>query len=820
MHFTYVACQIIPGYHLLSAKQKKTFKDSEAGRKFVQVVNDILKSAKLFDEKNIFWKWVAGGKEKLQDSFQEKINNLLVEIKETIEYQLVKDLIKQEKARNDLLDVICRIIPGFNLLSTEEKYVFEYTEEGQAFIELINEGLEEPDESCDELPLPLRIIQGSEIYKTVKIQIIHAWFKKNYSELSIDLSVWNDEQQQTLAAANFSKSIQESIIPLETKIEETQKKLDELLLALGSDDSEVVKVTDILKKLKIERERQIKEWCKNFWANEDMLPLRSVYVASKIEALTERAERLAQVLPILGTGLFEGKLSPVNRLINKYNLAFANAKDNPDLDKLEEEFLTEILFQYIQKTTQTAFGFIALHNFNLKQANELAQKILHAFNQQEDFQMDTWLGTYQQNLAEHIQKQLFLVNGKKREIKEEGEEQESAFSLSHIFQLFTESKQVQSAKEGLDKVANAHAFFQSSGLASQNESSFLVLIDLYNYYRFEGEINENKGILFSLINPFLPIYEEYRNIALYEKNFYWKIFRIVMPLLIIAAVVVATGALLAPLGVTELAFLLAAIPAIIVGLALATKYITLKNSFYDYVNEKIHGGPYEVPEYQVSHAMEGIFGSVSNAEKIRQIYIEEISFCDKLEAKYKAKQKDGFMTLEDKKLREENNLKRVKLSAEWYDIHSNDKLVAEDVRQIVAKRLQQIAEIELGKFEEIFETNDKAEIGRYIQRIINDFKVDFIPDNAPAVVDNLVQNDARVIAEMESPIVKNSEIKTPPVRSFTSSNYSPTLFKPHSLLHRDRAVSLTLVAEALSPKVVLNRQERDSEAQTPAISAA
>lgn len=102
-----------------------------------------------------------------------------------------------------------------------------------------------------------------------------------------------------------------------------------------------------------------------------------------------------------------------------------------------------------------------------------------------------------------------------------------------------------------------------------------------------------------------------------------------MPLLIIAGFVVLVAALMSPLAIPELAFLIAAVPILFIGIALATQYVKWKNSISQYLRELYYGGPFETPEFTVNERMIHTFGSLDQAEVIRSIYIDEIQRCDR-----------------------------------------------------------------------------------------------------------------------------------------------------------------------------------------------
>jgi len=196
-----------------------------------------------------------------------------------------------------------------------------------------------------------------------------------------------------------------------------------------------------------------------------------------------------------------------------------------------------------------------------------------------------------------------------------------------------------------------------------------------------------------------------------------------MPLIVIAAFVVLVAVMLSPLAIPELAFLVAAIPALFLGIYLASKYVTLKNKLYQDLRRKYYGGPFEIPEFKINQRMKRIFGSNENAEVIRGIYIDELKTCDELEKSYSKRAEEGLLSEQELAARKKNSTKRHSILLEWYDIHSNNDLGYEKIPQIVRNRLNELADEEVSKMQKALEDHDLTEIQACVTRAVNNAKI-------------------------------------------------------------------------------------------------
>lgn len=653
----------------------------------------------------------------------------------------------------NFLELASKMIPGYDLLSQEQQDDFQATEAGQFFASVVNQLVSEFNEKnanaslvsnifffvvnvirsdyeqqkeksrAEHIELKKKLInqiENTEEYKS----LINTIILKFLSEKFPDFSALTPIQQTKLAEAPFSLPLQSEYL-----VREEQKKE-------AADFNEIAM-------LDAEQEEIYQQWFEHFKICEEMAFFRESI--TKHYAQT-RAEKLAGLFPLLSNDEF----------IDLY-LA-ENNKEKPDFPLMEEQFLTKIIAGYLQKTAAGYINFLNLDNFNQKAALSFANDLSRAADDNESFRINILIESYGYALRQNIRKARLLINNKMLEPKDD-EDTALKNSLSY---LFWHSEKGKDSKEFLDKLAEAHAFIQLTGMATQNESSYFALLDFYNYIRSADKIIEVKTIFYGLLQPFIPLYDEYKNLALYEKNIFRKFLRAIMPLLIVAGVIIVTGFLLSPLGIPEFAFLIVAIPALIIGICLASAYVTFKNQIYYHIYQNwLNDGPFNIPEFQVNPRMIGIFGE--NAGLIRAIYIEELKLCDELEQSFLAKEKIG-LTEEELKLRQENTKKRHSISLEWYDIHSNTKLACDKVPKIAQKRLNQILNETILELEKSCE--DKEDLG-----LIN------------TLVDHLVTELTDLFA--------NNIVRPAP-------DPNPNLFfKPKSLEHQKKAEEIDLALNKL-----------------------
>ncbi|MBA3536196.1 MAG: hypothetical protein H0T84_06265 [Tatlockia sp.] len=661
-----------------------------------------------------------------------------------------------------------KIIPGYDLLSKKQQDEFEATESGQLFVQVINELLvnlntnntapsyfsyaysvisslmsadyeqekEKIKDDCLRKATNLiNTIKNSEEYKELISLIIFKFLEEHF----LDFSVLTTNQQLKLSQASFSNTLQSRFLALNQERNETHDSF----LSAG---------------LIAQQEEVYQHWLQTFNSEAEMAPLRERIALIKVQ---KRVRKLAKLFPLLNEITEFPNPSAAEELVELY--CEEDKKDNPDLATMEEGFLATIVFRYYQKISAKHINFINLKDFNQTEAKSFARDIIRAANDKEDPRVNLLLASYGHSLRLHLRQGRLLINNKSLEVQKNNQETGFLNSLSYLFQ---HSKALNKTNEFLKKYGDAHAIIQYTGFSTQNESSYLGLLDVYNYNRSADNVAEAKTIFTSLIQPFISLYEEYKDIALYEKNGFRKFIRMLMPLLIIAGVIILIGAMLSPLAIPEFAFLIAAIPAVLIGIYLASKYVTWKNEIYLYVYQNwLNDGPFEIPEYQVNARMIKIFGNEDNALLIRSIYIEEIKLCDELEQSFSEAEIGG--TEEEIELRRENIKKRHTLCLEWYDIHSNLELGYNLAPKIAEGRLIKILNEEIVQLEQdCQDSEDLKEIDTLIDDIVNELKTTFAPQK---------NNGNDVLLQV------------------AESDNANRFFKPKSIEHQQKAESIDLV---------------------------
>jgi hypothetical protein len=664
-------------------------------------------------------------------------------------------------------ELASKIIPGYDLLSQTQKDDFEATEIGQHFVNGINELLvklniknnnpsrfsyvysmvsslisadyeQEKEkfkaECIEKANTLINAIHNSEEYKGLIATIIFKFLEEQF----IDFPFLTHIQQFKLAQAPFSLPLQSSFLALKQEREETQ---DPFLSA----------------ELIAQQEAIYEHWLQTFNTDAEMALLRERIALQKGQ---KRARKLAKLFPLLNEIAEFPNPSVAEEFVELY--CEESKKENSDLAIMEEQFLAKLVFRYFQTISAKHINFINLQDFNQKEAISLARDIIRAADNKEDLRLDLLSASYGYAFRLHLRQGRLLINNKILEV----ETTKDTGLLNSLSYLFLHSKALDKTREFLKKYGDAHAIIQYTGFSTQNESSYLGLLDVYNYSRSAEHIAETRTIFTSLMQPFISLYEEYKDIALYEKNGFRKIIRILMPLLIVAGIVVLVGAMLSPLAIPEFAFLIAAIPAVLIGIYLASKYVTWKNEIYLYVYQNwLNDGPFEIPEFQVNARLIAIFGNEENAQVIRSIYIEELKHCDDLEKSFSERAEIGG-TEQEIELRRENIKKRHTLALEWYDIHSNLDLGYDLAPKIVEGRLIKILNEEIVQLEQdCQDSEDLKEIDTLIAIIVDELKTTFAPPN---------NNGNEVVLQVAEPDNANR------------------FFKPKSVEHQQKAERIDL----------------------------
>ncbi|HHF7348696.1 TPA: hypothetical protein ACPSKE_001881 [Legionella feeleii] len=722
----------------------------------------------------------------------------------------------------EFLDIANRYIPGYGLLNRRKRKTFERSPAGLQFIRAVKDTLTSIEEIRSSLAWwqvlfssPETIyaqakqnfvaqktrllidIEQTDEYKKVVARIIWEILRAEYPEFKL----LTPEQKRILTQAEFSRVLQISIPPL---LEEEQD----------------VTNPAALKQIQDKKKKIIADWEERLFTSPEMVDIckaiiqereriRQQKIVQKILLLDERANALAQAFPLLNNPLPPHEESAIAVLRARYRVEMQ--KKEPNTAKVEEMLVTEVVFYYLQQATAKNLpDEMILHNFNQRQANRIAKEIMQAFNDNEALLLDHWLQVYKQELGNHIIEKLLLINGKEWIIPSEPRGQAVVNSLSGLWN----NRLVNGGTELVNKLADAHAFIQATSFATQNESSFLALLDLYNYSRFATQINENKAIIASLLAPFRPIYEEYRNIGLYEKDPFFKFARMVMPMIVAVTAIVLTAILLNPLGLSDLVFTFILIPTVLVALRAAAEYIVVKNDLYQKARQFYYGGTFEIPEFQINPRMTSAFGNHEKATMVRNFYIDEFKRCEEIEARYQSKE---ALSEEDLIRRMENVNRRRTLWLEWYDIHSNLALGYDKTPKIVLARLQEVGNTEFQSLKKVLEDSDKAQLQSSVNQLVSEVTTTLstIPQQIPVdSADNhgggpqetpVGSDDSHVGGPQETPVGSGDNhggaiVELPAVRA--PINHSPRLFRPlHCLAHQKRVEEVDCIVRALSTPI-------------------
>lgn len=327
---------------------------------------------------------------------------------------------------------------------------------------------------------------------------------------------------------------------------------------------------------------------------------------------------------------------------------------------------------------------IAIRDFNLKQADEISEFLIQEAESKDRVDYHQFLNQYFTNLRQFIIDQFTRIHGHNWQ-----DEDDQPTLFESLTYMLVNSPRLNKINNSISQYATAHAFIQATGMSTQNEGSNLAIFDVYNYARYAGVISEVKFILSSLFKPFLPLYEEYRDIAHYEQNTYRILFRTLMPLIIMTVVTIGLMALIAslPLGLPELVFTIALVPALFVGLCAASAYVYSKNNSYTSIRNWYYGGAYQIPEFQINTRMIEAFSNRAIALTVRALYLELLQECDVVEANYQHLARASTLDTDQLEGRKKNQSLRFQLLLEWYDLHSNEKLGIDKLPALARKRL-------------------------------------------------------------------------------------------------------------------------------------
>nr|HAT8713692.1 hypothetical protein [Legionella jordanis] len=707
----------------------------------------------------------------------------------------------------DSLEVANFLIPGYHILSVKRKNAFITSEAGKKFTEAVQNITDVWKRYKDSSPwwrpfivdietdlkrikenaeatraALLELIKDSPEYREVVAQI----YLKVLPQICPNFGLLNREEQLQLSRMDICESLQQLVI-IEQQIAEVKS---EMFQQQGMYSRSSESLLDKLEELQQKKTRFTHHWREMFATCEETRALRAS-IAEQLErkrilSAEKRKQRLqtrAGKLAKFFTSRASEQLS--TQLIQGYSNELE--KQQPNFRELEKEVLGNFIFRIFQDSTNLPFNYLDLEDLNLLVAYSLAEQVLTDFEARSGgkFNLDGWLEYYAQELNRVLEESLKgrrVLRWKKLQTVAQGQT-EILGSLSYLFK----NGATERFKEFMNRLSDAHAFIQATGFSTQNESSFLAILDLYNYGRTANQIKEGKDILTSLLSPFRPLYEEYYNIAHYEKDPVLKIVRTVMPLIIVSLMIVLVAALLSSIVIPEIAFIVILIPTILLGLALASKYVTVKEGLYKEVRESYYGGAFEIPEYQVNARMIHSFGGEEPAKTVRKIYIQELQRCDALERSFH--ERHGLLTNDELEARKANLLLRHTLALEWYDIHDNvDSLGCDKVPQIAFNRLLEIGRRDYQNFEDAL-AEEFPKLHQQVRDIIREIKESLSSEEASREQEERPQEEA--------PVTSAGTQETTRMNHFRS-NYAPTLFKPvKSLACHERLKTLVASAETV-----------------------
>lgn len=281
--------------------------------------------------------------------------------------------------------------------------------------------------------------------------------------------------------------------------------------------------------------------------------------------------------------------------------------------------------------------------------------------------------------------------------------QEASLTLSKSLSSFLQRKDFQRVHAFIKRLAATHGLIQYMGFATQNEASWMAGLDFYNYCEYAAELEQARGVLASIGRLFYPLYREYRDIAQYEKNSFFKLIRVLMPVVIPLILLVLALTLLSFLGVPELALFFVAIPVLFLGLYSSTLYVLAKDSVYHKIRTLYYGDEYALPEFQLNDRLRLLFGA--QAKSIRDFYIALIKEAKQKESKYRAQ---IVLTVEEKEDRDENQQDLLALQVEWLDIHNNVEAPREEVLSLVRTRVTKFYNRSLAAFKKEYHSPIKC----------------------------------------------------------------------------------------------------------------
>ena len=293
------------------------------------------------------------------------------------------------------------------------------------------------------------------------------------------------------------------------------------------------------------------------------------------------------------------------------------------------------------------------------------------------------------------------------------------WSVYNALSYITEHVGISNVKEYMNRIADAHTFYQFFGLTNEHGGWQLDYLDLYNYNRNQENISTLKAIFYALISPLHAFFHEYVQIARYEKNQFNIMIRALIPILIVSLFLVCIFSFMAPLAISELLEFLFFFPALYAAIGAASAYVELKNQTYTAFISFWWGDLYQTPAFQVNARLLTSFNDPTLAQSIADFYICALKECDLKEQEFALIPK-GTLTTSQLNDRKNNFIRKSTLLLEWYDLHSHEDLGCDETPMIIKKRLYTDG---LSEHEQL-----KSNTTRYADRLIEEVDMHLKPN--------------------------------------------------------------------------------------------
>lgn len=252
-------------------------------------------------------------------------------------------------------------------------------------------------------------------------------------------------------------------------------------------------------------------------------------------------------------------------------------------------------------------------------------------------------------------------------------------------------KNIKKTKEQIDRIANVHLLFGILGLR-EPAGWMLEGMDIYNYIALKDDVANLKTVLFAFAKPVRPFFMEYVQIAQLEKNPLIFLLRATMPILIMTTCVAFAFSLMVPFAMHAIIEIIMLIPTLYISMVLASYYVDLKNKAFEALIIYWRGSKYEQDAFKTNdRILRGFSNDATIAELVCNYYVTCFTDLDAIVSSLSKKFERGLLTDEEIVYYEELLKREALLKMEWYDIHDNHSLGIDNMKILVAKRLNQDA---------------------------------------------------------------------------------------------------------------------------------